>query len=109
MPSVEPLFVIAFSELSRERGEVVQELVKEKCNGWWWHNFPDLWIVGGGSADYWRDFFKPVIRGTASEVLVLRLADTGVEWASMGLPSRYQWLHDAFGTRRSIATPPDED
>src|SRR5436190_4794880 len=100
-----PFFLIAFTDLSEERSEVVQALITEKCNGWWWHNFPRLWIVGGESARYWRDLLRPVLAGTQSEVLVMKLAEADFEWAAKGPGPRFNWLHEAFGTK----TPPPAD
>jgi hypothetical protein len=93
------LYAVIVEELSAERAEVVQALLEEKGNGWWWHNLPNVWIVGGGSTAFWRDAIRPVVAGTDAKVLVLRLPrEKGDRWASFGGGEKkpFKWLHEAF-------------
>jgi hypothetical protein len=97
MPSPDPLFVIIFDHLSEERREVVQELLRENWNNWWWHRFPDVWVVGGHNAIFWRDLVSPIIRGTKSSVLVLRIPEQGEDrWAGFGTAGLFKWFNNAL-------------
>jgi hypothetical protein len=93
----ESFFAIVVDGLTVERREVVQQLVKEKASGWWWHNLPDVWVVAGESAIFWRDTLRPVVAGTKSSILVLAINERG-GWAGFGpdSKSRFEWFYQAF-------------
>jgi hypothetical protein len=78
-------YAIIIDELSDERREVIQEVVKEKTDTWW-HDFPNVWIVSGQDAAIWRDLVRPIIKGTNASVLVLLIPEDEVHsrWASFG-------------------------
>lgn len=88
-----PIFAIAFDQLTGERREVAHSLIKEHANGWW-HNFSDLWFVGGGSPVEWRDLLKHIVADTPTTLLVFPVK-AGAGWAGSGAEaaSKLQWLH----------------
>jgi hypothetical protein len=65
-------FVIALGNASDAQREAVQAIVKAHADDWW-HNLPDVWIVGGQSHTYWGDLIKPVLALSQARVLVLEL------------------------------------
>lgn len=93
-------YIIVFDELSSERREVAHALIKEKANGWW-HNMPNIWIVGGHTSVYWRNELKPVIVGTNAAILVMRLPKELPlrDWAYFGpkAEARTRWLDETYG------------
>jgi|GEM_PF-2358631 len=102
MTPIQDPHLIIFDQLSDERREVVHELVKAKADGWW-HNMPNIWIVGGKTSEFWRDELHPVIAGTGASILVMRLPRDLAErrWAFQGpnAKTKTDWLHgDYFGT-----------
>lgn len=95
MAASEKKFAIVFDDLSDERREVIQEIVKERTDSWW-HNFPNVWVVAGSDAIAWRDAVRPVIKGTSASVLVLMVPDTGERprWAGFGpnIQAKMDWF-----------------
>jgi hypothetical protein len=85
-------FVIILDRGTRSEREAVQAAVKANANEIWWHWFTDTWLVGGGTAAFWRDVTKHSLVAGPSSVLVLEL---GSSWASFGPngQERMQWLH----------------
>lgn len=89
--------VILADSLSVEQRDAIQSVVKEHARGWW-HRFPDVWIVGGGTAKEWRDRVKPFIGSGGASVLVITLPSEGRRWAYFGPDGeqRMKWLHSSY-------------
>lgn len=96
-------YLIVFDQLSDERRDVAHEIIKANANGWW-HNMPNVWIVGDHDAAFWRDILQPVISGTGASVLVLHLPPPGGRgWAHFGpgSESKTEWFYRAYtGSKR---------
>jgi len=93
-------YVIILDEPSPAVREAVQKVVKEHANGWW-HRLPNVWMVGGHSAAFWRDQISPLLPNPgATSVLVLRLAPNSesAKWSYWGpnAADRMAWLHRNF-------------
>ncbi|MET0603224.1 MAG: hypothetical protein ABW167_14660 [Baekduia sp.] len=88
--------------------DAVQTIVKAHTEVWW-HEMPDVWIVDGQTAAYWRDIIMPVLGLSSAGVVVFRLPDSGLRsWAasSLGRP-KSKWLHEIYsGWPQPPATPP---
>jgi hypothetical protein len=67
-----PAYTLALGGASDSQREAVQALVKAHANGWW-HNLPDVWIVGGHNHKYWADLIHPVLASSTARLLVLEL------------------------------------
>lgn len=70
--AVAPAYVVALGNATDAQRQAVQAIVKAHANGWW-HNLPDVWIVGGQTHSYWADLIKPVLATSAARVMVLEL------------------------------------
>jgi hypothetical protein len=74
--------------------EQVRAAVRRHAAGWW-HNFTDLWIVGGEqSAVEWRDLVAPIFPYRPSGVAVFKLDTEWPAWAlkaTLSEPAR-DWL-----------------
>jgi len=86
--------------------EAVQAIVKVHGEGWW-HNLPDVWVVGGKTVTYWRDLITPTLRLSSATVLVLRLPDKGGprNWAAGGKAANSKnmnWLRTSYSGLQPI-------
>jgi hypothetical protein len=93
-------FVIVVDRPSDRQREAVHQRIK-KATQWWWHQYADTWIVGGGgNATDWSKRLQPVFKNGASSVLVFRLPgqDETQSWAYFGPHSaeRIDWLHKYY-------------
>lgn len=100
-------YIIVFDQLSNERREVAHELIKANANGWW-HNLPNVWIVGGQTVSFWRETLHPVIASTGASILVMNLpAEPSTRsWAFYGPrgSQKAKWLYETY----SGTSPPEE-
>jgi len=67
--------------------------------GLWWHQLHNVWIVGGGTAEFWRDLITPYA-GTAT-ILVVTLPGGMFairQWALRGInaPALSDWLFKVY-------------
>lgn len=103
-------FIIVFDELSDERREVAHAFIKEKADGWW-HNMPNVWIVGGRDAGYWRDELKPIVAGTDAAIFVMKLPTELPQrhWAFYGPKAneKTRWLKETYSGRVEDTTQPN--
>src|SRR5437868_4271855 len=103
------MFLVLLDEATAESRAAVHESIKEHAAGrGWWHHFPNVWIVGGGSAIFWRDLLRNLIPPPGS-VLVMKLPDQDPErlWAYSGPGSstRTKWLNESYSHRpRKVET-----
>lgn len=104
--SSERMHVIALNQATDAHREAVQAIVKVHATGGWWHNFADLWIVGGRDVIYWRDLIKPTLALSPAQVLVMRLPDDNARgWATAGVPEpKFRWLRAVYAKRLRDAT-----
>ncbi len=92
----EPMFAIALGSARDPHREAVQTIVKAHASEWW-HRFPDLWIVQGQTASYWRDLIGPTLLNSRASVLVLRLPDQADRrWAAQMPYEGMSWLYEAY-------------
>jgi hypothetical protein len=84
MPS--HMYLIVTSQANDSQRNAVQAIVKEHANGWW-HQLPDICIVGGHDHVYWRDLIKPVLLLSNASVIVFQLPDEKKHrmWAAAGV------------------------
>lgn len=94
------MFIVVLDQATDDHREAVQAIVKAHANGWW-HNFTDVWIVGGHEVTYWRDLIKPTLALSPARVLVMGLPDMGQRaWATAGLPQpMFKWLREAYSNK----------
>src|SRR4051812_33387056 len=71
-------FTLALGNATDAQREAVQAIVKAHANGWW-HNLPDVWIVGGQTHKYWADLISTVLAGSPAQLLVLKLPRSEAE------------------------------
>jgi hypothetical protein len=91
-PLPKPYIEIA-DNISEEERSRIHRSVKEKTEDWW-HQFPNVWIVSGQRATFWRDLAKAGLASdSAGRILVLRLPTTQRSWASTGKQMGAAWLH----------------
>jgi hypothetical protein len=67
-------YLVALGYATVQQRNAVQAKVKEHALGWW-HEMPDVWIVGGQSHKFWADLLGPLVTGTTARLLVLQLPD----------------------------------
>ena len=92
------MFLIATSEANDPQHNAVQAIVKAHARGWW-HRVPDVWVVNGHDAAYWRDLIRPVLLLSKAKVVVFQLPPQGGprNWAIAGLPTgAANWLFTSY-------------
>lgn len=102
-------FLIALNKATDENREAVQAIVKVHATGWW-HNFTDVWIVGGHNAPYWRDLIAPTLMNSTAEVLVLALPSGGGSWATSKVKTaNTKWLRETYLPQEKPLFPGTDD
>jgi hypothetical protein len=95
--------LIAVNGASTGQLLAVHNLVVENSGGYWWHQMPHVWIVGGNQPTaWWRDQIAPIINTVGlppqmtPAVLVVDLPSHGWmrDWAYFGPNDQQQidWL-----------------
>lgn len=87
-------YAIVANNITPVQREQIQAIIKANANGWW-HNFADLWIVGGRNASEWRDLVGVAVLPAASAVLVLAVDTSDAHaWAYKGVLGQgaSEWL-----------------
>lgn len=102
-------FLIALNKATDENREAVQAIVKVHADGWW-HNFTDIWIVGGHSASYWRDLIAPTLMNSTAEVLVMALPLDGGAWATSKVKTaNTKWFNETYLPHGKPSWPTADD
>jgi hypothetical protein len=95
---VSKAFVVLATSLDETQRTLIHEAIKSKAEDWW-HELPDVWVVvGGESAEFWRDIVGMMTPIAPSGVLVLELAGEGWPevkkgWASRMVKARTAWFN----------------
>lgn len=74
-------FVIAVDGIDNTQRTLMHSWIKSQTEEWW-HQLPDVWVVVGRTAKFWRDGLQPFTLPT-TQILVMGLKGTpGERWAT---------------------------
>jgi hypothetical protein len=99
--AADDLHLIVVEDPSPNLREGIHQVVKLHADVWW-HEMPDVWVVGGGSPDEWRKRLEPLKTAAAENtmVLVVQLPGPGDVrvWSAHGpdAQARFAWFHEHY-------------
>ena len=94
----EPMHLVVASGIDDTQRTLIHELVKGSTD-LWWHGYPDVWMVSGGSAQGWREKLGVFVPKPPSGILVFRLPEEGKRaWSARGVKSSWGSLQEMYAS-----------